>query len=79
MYGLLIATAVSTTFTVYPGFVAPKSQIEMVRDLGPVLEVTVRCPLGAGIMTYSKVERLFCTPDWTCYGNFRTAAEKLCK
>ena len=79
MSNLLAALAVTTTFTLYPGFVSPNSQIEAVRDLGPVLEVIVRCPLGSGIMSYSKVDQKFCTPDWKCDRNFKRAVSRLCK
>ena len=79
MHSLFIAVAVSTTFTLYPEFVEPQSPIKMVRDLGPVYEITVRCPLGFGIMTYSKVDKRFCTPDWTCYRSIEPAFQKLCK
>ena len=78
MHSLFFAVALTTTFTLYPGFVSSKSQIEAIRDLGPVLEVIVRCPVGTGIMSYSKVDRQFCTPDWTCYYDMKPAIKKLC-
>ena len=79
MNSLLVALAVSSTFTLYPGFVAPKNQIEAVRDMGLVLEVVVRCPVGTGIMSYSKVDGQYCTPDWTCTESMQTAITRLCK
>lgn len=79
MNSLLVALAVSSTFTLYPGFVAPKAQIEAVRDKGLVLEFIVRCPAGTGIMSYSKVDEHFCTPDWECTGSMQSAITKLCK
>ena len=79
MNSLLVALAVSSTFTLYPGFVAPKNQIEAVRDMGLVLEVVVRCPVGTGIMSYSKVDKQFCAPDWTCTRSMEKAIARLCE
>ena len=79
MLSAFVVSAVSATFSIYPGFVEPKSPLEMVRDLGPVLEITVKCPLGTGILSYSKIERLFCSPDLTCYGDINQAIRKTCK
>ena len=79
MNSILVAVAVTSTFTLYPGFVEPKSQIEAVRDIGPVLELIVKCPLGNGMMSYSKVDKKFCTADWTCYRDPKAAIAHLCK
>ena len=79
MNSLLVALAVSSTFTLYPGFVAPKAQVEAVRDKGLVLEVIVRCPVGTGIMSYSKADKQFCTPDWTCTRSMQMAIARLCE
>ncbi len=78
MLSAFVVSAVSATFSVYPGFVKPKSQVEMVRDLGLVLEVTVKCPLGTGILTFSKVEKVFCAPDLVCYRDLQAAIRKTC-
>ncbi len=79
MHSLLIVAALSTTFTVYPGFTNPQQPVEAKRDLGPVYEFTIKCPLSTGIMAYSKVEKLFCTSDWTCYRELQAAIDHLCK
>ncbi len=54
------------TFTVYSGPKAADTRIEAVTDRGPILELIVRCPQGTAIITYSKVERLYCDPRLVC-------------
>ena len=79
MLNLWLAAAVSTNFTVYPGFVDPKAQIEAVTDLGPVLEVVLKCQRGTAIMSYSKVEGVYCTPKWVCYDDMKQAIARSCR
>ena len=78
MLSAFVVSAVSATFTIYPGFVEPKNPVEMVRDLGVVLEMTVKCPFGTGILSYSKVERVFCSPDLVCYRDLQSAIRRTC-
>ena len=78
MFNMLLAAIAATSFTYYPQFVQPDSKITTVTDLGPVLEVVVKCHRGSAIMSYSKIERVFCTPDWVCYRDMQTAASKAC-
>ena len=69
---VLIATSAQAEgFRTYPGFVDRNGTVEMVHDKGLMLELHVRCDIrrgkvGAGIMTYSKVERLFCSSRHRC-------------
>lgn len=56
----------SAGFIHYPGWVDPSERVEAIIDRGPILELIVRCPVGTAIMTYSKVERLYCTPQLAC-------------
>ncbi len=74
---LLVATA-ATSFTYYPEFVDTKARVEAVKDLGPVLEVIVKCRKGSAIMSFSKMERVFCASDWKCYRDLDTAMAKSC-
>lgn len=54
------------TFTIYPGPSTPDRRIEAITDHGPILELIVRCPRGNAIISYSKSDRLYCGPRWTC-------------
>ena len=60
------ALVVASLTTIYPGKAANLGQIEAVTDRGPILEIIVRCPTGTAIMTYSKIEKVFCTPQIKC-------------
>ena len=54
------------TFTVYTGRNTAVPEIEAITDRGPILEMIVRCPRGTAMITYSKLERLFCDPRLRC-------------
>lgn len=71
----------STTqpFTVYPAFRGHKPVIEAATDKGLIVELIVRCRGGAGILTYSKVESLYCGPDNRCTGDLDQAIARLCR
>ena len=75
---LLASAAVGNVFTLYPGFIEPKSDIQMVTDKGLVLEMVIACRPGEGIISFSKVDRAFCLPDATCYKSIRPAIDNLC-
>lgn len=79
MLNVWIAAALATSFTYYPEFVSPGAKIEAVTDLGPILEVVVKCERGTAIMSFSKVERVFCTPKWTCHSDMNVAIARSCK
>jgi len=74
---LLIFSA--NIFTIYPGFLNPEARVQVATDKGPVVELVIACKPGEGIMSFSKVEKLFCVPDSSCYRNFNTAYRKLCQ
>lgn len=78
MIKALFTTTLAISFIYYPEFVAPNSRIEAVTDLGPVLEVVVKCKNGTAIISFSKVERIFCTPKWKCFADMSTAVSKSC-
>ena len=73
----LVAAAVNI-FTLYPGFIAPKQDIQMVIDKGPIVELVIACRPGEGIITFSKVDRAYCVPDATCYSSLNLAISQLC-
>jgi len=81
---ILIAAAASSNFITYPGFNHPTNIIEMTTDKGLILEIVLRCgrkangQISSGIMSYSKVERLYCSSRNNCYSNAKKAAEETC-
>ncbi len=87
----LAATAFTSTnfanaadFRQYPGFKDKDSFVEMTNDMGLIVEITLRCgkrangKVKAGIMTYSKVERLYCSSQNRCYRDALKAADQTC-
>jgi len=76
---LLASIGAGNIFTFYPGFVEPQFDIQAITDKGPVLEMIIACRPGEGIISFSKVERVFCVPDATCYSKIRPAIRQLCK
>ena len=75
----LVAAAAAGSFTDYPAFVNPNVRIEAILDRGPINELIVKCPGGSGILSYSKVERLFCTPVSGCTPDLKKALARTCR
>lgn len=75
----LLAAAAAGTFTDYPVFLKPQARIEAVLDRGPIAELIVKCPEGTGILSYSKVERVYCTPVRGCTPDLKTAIVRTCR
>lgn len=79
-----LSAASASNFTLYPGFVDPDAIVEMTTDKGLVVEVVLRCdrkPNGqivAGIMTYSKIEKLYCSSKHRCFRDAAAAYEDTC-
>lgn len=88
LIALVLASAINAAraegFRTYPGFLDPHGTVEMVHDKGLMLELHIRCsrrPNGqvqAGIMSYSKVERLFCSSKLRCFRDPVRAVEDTC-
>lgn len=75
----VLAAATSTTvFSDYPGFVDSRSVVEAYTDRGPIIEVIIKCSRGSGILTYSKIERLYCSSRHTCFPSLKAAARDTC-
>lgn len=66
-------------FSDYPAFLKKGGVIEAYTDRGPIVELIIRCPAGTGIMSYSKVERLYCSSKHNCSLTLRTAVEDTCR
>ena len=79
MLNIFFAATAASGYIYYPEFIDTKAKVEAVSDLGPVLEVVVKCKTGSAIMSYSKLERTFCTPQWVCYQDLDTAIARSCR
>jgi hypothetical protein len=75
---LSLGFAAAATFSEYPVFVRPGSRVEAIIDRGTINELIVRCDRGSGILSYSKIEKLYCTPDHRCTRGRDTAIRRLC-
>ncbi len=81
---LFLAAATSSGFITYPGFNHPENIIEMTADKGLILEITLRCSrkpdgqISSGIISYSKIERLYCSSRNNCYASAKKAVEETC-
>ena len=82
---LLTATAVSAkSLSLYPGFIDEDAVVEMTTDKGLIVEIVLRChrkadgKVSAGIMTYSKVEKVFCSSKLRCFADAERAFDDTC-
>ena len=64
--------------TDYPAFVRPEARIEAVIDRGPIQELIVKCGGGTAILSFSKVERLYCDPKLRCHKNLGVVVARTC-
>ncbi|MEP1208508.1 MAG: hypothetical protein ABJM29_10975 [Rhizobiaceae bacterium] len=79
----LLAPAQAGNFNLYPGFYDRDTFVEMTSDKGLIIEIVLRCErqgnrVKAGIMTYSKVEGLFCSSKMLCTSDAEKAADDTC-
>lgn len=77
MFATVVAVLVAE-FTFYPAFTERRAVVETIIDKGLVAELIVACPEGPGILTYSKVDKLYCGPDHTCGPDLNAAVRRLC-
>ena len=81
MTGTVMARETETTasqLTIYPAFRGVGNRIEAIIDKGLMLEYIIGCSGTAGIVTFSKIEGLYCTPDHRCSAQLRLAVLRLC-
>ncbi len=83
MLQALYALTVATGFSLYPAYgdrghspVDPR--LEAAIDKGPIYELIISCDEGSAILSYSKVERLFCTAYRGCTTNSAKAMARAC-
>ncbi len=77
------SAAEASNFTLYPGFTDRDAFVEMTTDKGLIIEIVLRCKrkgnkVKAGIMTYSKVDRMFCSSKMRCTRDAEKAADDTC-
>lgn len=83
MFLALSVSAQARDFILYPGFIDREAFVEMTTDKGLIVEIVLRCErkgnhVKAGIMTYSKVEGLYCSSKWLCTHSAERAADDTC-
>ena len=79
-----ISSAAAQNFSLYPGFTDRDALVEMTTDKGLIVEVVLRCSrapsgkISSGIMTYSKIERLYCSSKNRCFKEAGRAFDDTC-
>ena len=82
--GLAIATS-TIPFVEYPSLNArprvgaDRVRVEAVTDLGPVQELIVKCSSGTAIVSYSKIDKMFCGAGNQCSISLPVMVRKVCK
>ena len=75
----LFSAILAGTFTIYPGKNNNYAQVEAITDRGPILEMIIRCPSGSAIITYSKIEHLYCRPNLQCDRDMASVVRRTCR
>ena len=73
-----VGLALTSIYSDYPAFLKRSGVIEAYTDRGPIVEMIVRCPVGTGIMSYSKIEQLYCSSKWKCTAKLLDAVSNTC-
>ncbi len=82
--GLSIATS-TAPYVQYPSFNArpivnaDRARVEAITDLGPVQELVVKCATGTAIVSYSKIDKMFCGAGNQCNVSLPVMVRKVCK
>ncbi|MEQ1671696.1 MAG: hypothetical protein ABL893_12610 [Hyphomicrobium sp.] len=71
--------ALTAIYSDYPAFLKRNGVIEAYTDRGPIVEMIVRCPAGTGIMSYSKLERVYCSSKFKCTAKLQSAVSDTCR
>jgi hypothetical protein len=74
-----VGLALAAIYTDYPAFLKTAGVIEAYTDRGPIVELIVRCPVGTGIMSFSKIERLYCSSKFNCTVELQAAVADTCR
>ena len=88
MLTTITSLIVAANFTAYQtfgdrGITIPRAagnqpRIEATTDRGLIVEMIVRCPQGSAIISYSKIERLFCDPQHKCSTDRAVVIKRTC-
>ena len=73
----VVGLAMAAGFTDYPAFLK-RGVIEAYTDRGPIVEMIVRCPVGTGIISYSKIDHLYCSSKLDCFPRLQPAVSRTC-
>jgi hypothetical protein len=73
-----VALTMTAIYSDYPAFLKRTGVVEAYTDKGPIVELIVRCPVGTGIMSYSKIERLYCSSKHKCTPKLQVAVANTC-
>lgn len=76
---LVVTAATSGIYSDYPGLLDRTALVEATIDRGPIVEMIVKCPGGTGILSYSKIERRYCSSKHTCFDGLGTAVRDTCR
>lgn len=68
----------ASLFTTHPGAVRVNRGVEAVVDRGVIVEMIVRCQTGIAIISFSKIERRYCTPQFECFTNLDVTIRRSC-
>lgn len=74
-----VGLVLTALYSDYPAFVGRGGAVEATTDRGAVVEFIVRCPAGTGILTYSKMERVYCSSKHRCSAQLEPAVEDTCR
>lgn len=74
----VVGLALTAIYTDYPAFLKRAGVIEAYTDRGPIVEMIIRCPVGTGIMSYSKLEKLYCSSKLKCTPKLTEAVSDTC-
>ena len=69
----------NAAMTTYSGFVTPGVTVEAIVDKGPIAELIVRCQIGTAIVSYSKMERSYCTLRLKCHASLESVLAETCR
>ena len=75
-----LATSASARLplTDYPAVVNPSARVEAVIERGLTQELIVKCDGGVTIVSYSKVEKLYCGPNARCHARLAVILARTC-
>lgn len=73
-----VGLALTAIYSDYPAFLKRGALVEAYSDRGPIVEMIVRCPVGTGIISYSKIDRRYCSSKMDCFPGLKAAVDRTC-